>query len=45
MSEAKDSQVGIITELTESKRDLENSLGEVHRELVEIRKEMAFETS
>jgi hypothetical protein len=44
MSEAKDNQVGIITELIVSKRDLENSLGGIHRELVEIRKEMAFET-
>jgi hypothetical protein len=31
MSEAKNNQVGIITELIESKRDLENNLGEIHR--------------
>jgi len=31
MSEAKNNQVGIITELTYSKRDFESSVGEIHR--------------
>lgn len=31
MSEAEDSQVGIITELIISKRDLDDSLGETRR--------------
>jgi hypothetical protein len=41
MSEAKNNQVGIVTELIESKRDLENSLGEIHRT---CRKEMPVES-
>jgi hypothetical protein len=31
MSETKNNQVGIITELTYSKRDLESSVGEINR--------------
>jgi hypothetical protein len=31
MTEAKDSQVGVITELIVSKRDLDDSLGQIRR--------------
>jgi hypothetical protein len=45
ISEAKNSQVGIITELIESKRDLENSVGRDSQSLYKLERRCLLKTS
>jgi len=45
MSEAKNNQVGIITELIESKRDLENSVGRDSQNLYKLERRCLLKTS
>jgi hypothetical protein len=45
MSEARNNQVGIITELIESKRDLENSVGRDSQKLYKLERRCLLKTS